>query len=132
MVLPRNYADAANWSELQIGYRVHGLSGESLVSRRPGAWDPEWWAFATNYFADPFFVDRREADAGFPVRFANVGAGRWSPILVADSAAEFIDWLERIAPLESQREAAASFIEAELPSNAFWDEVASTYRGDDE
>lgn len=36
MVLPWNYADVGNWSELQIGYRVHGLSGESLVSERPG------------------------------------------------------------------------------------------------
>ena len=132
MVLPWNYADVGNWSELQIGYRIHGLSGESLVSEQPGDWHPEWWVFATNYFADPFIVDLRESHAGFPVRFASVGAGRWAPILVADSAAEFIGWLERLAQIESQPDAAASFIEAELPRNGFWDEVAATYREDDE
>lgn len=84
--------------------------------------------FATNYFADPFIVDLRESDAGFPVRFASVGAGRWGPILVADSAALFNGWLESLAQIESRSDAAASFIEAELPRNGFWDEVAATYR----
>lgn len=132
LVLPWKYADAANWSKLQIGYRVRGRSGESLVSETPGAWHPDWWVFTANYFADPFFVDLREADAGFPVRYASAGAGRWTPILVAESAAEFVGWLKHIASLESDSDAAARFVETELPRNEFWNEVAATYREDDE
>ncbi|WP_433677225.1 hypothetical protein [Microbacterium gorillae] len=132
LVLPGTYADAANWSALQRGYRVHGLSGESLVSDRAGEWHPDWWVFATNYFADPFFVDLRDADAGFPVRFASAGAGRWTPILVADSVSEFSGWLEHIAALESEPHTAGRYVEMELPDNEFWEEVAATYREDDE
>ena len=76
LVLPWTYAAAEAWTPFQLGYRVHGNTGDPLVSETDGGWQPDWWVIAANYFADPFFIDLREDAEGFPVRYAAHGAGR--------------------------------------------------------
>jgi hypothetical protein len=132
MVLPWHFATIDDWSMVQIGYRVHGITGESLVSTDEGGWHPDWWVFASNYFADPFFIDLRDGGAGFPILFAHHGAGRWDAIRVADSAAQFEGWLRALDGLAAQPQQAAEFVELHMPRNELWAEVATGFREQDE
>ncbi|MCP2040806.1 hypothetical protein L1281_001396 [Neisseria sp. HSC-16F19] len=97
MVLPDRYATATDFAaDMQEGYRHNSRSGQDLTSAAPGGWHPEWWVVAANYFADPFFVDIREAAQGLPVYFAFHGAGKWMPLPVASGLAEFNTLLNEI------------------------------------
>ena len=125
MVLPWHFATIDDWSTVQVGYRVHGVAGESLVSTGEGGWHPDWWVFASNYFTDPFFIDLRDAESGFPILFAQHGAGRWDAIRVADSAAQFESWLRVLGDLATQPQKATEFVELHMPRNEFWTEVAT-------
>ncbi|MFC4256153.1 hypothetical protein GRI97_11510 [Altererythrobacter xixiisoli] len=89
LVLPYHYPAIDELAAFQIGYRSHGLTGESLVSCEDGGWQPGWLVIAQNYFGDPFFIDTGEGAAGFPVHYAPHGAGRWDAITVAPSCREF-------------------------------------------
>lgn len=132
MVLPTRFADPGDWSELQLGYRVDARTGASLVGTGEGAWRPDWWVIATNGFADPFFVDLAEIAEGYPIHFAPHGAGAWTPMVVAESPAAFADAVRRITALASRPLEAATFVESNLPANAYWEEVAETLRESDE
>lgn len=89
MVLPWHYPAADDLAAVQIGYRVHGNTGASLVSYETGAWQPGWWVIAQNYFGDPFFIDMGEQMSGFPVYYALHGAGRWDVVTLAPSCRAF-------------------------------------------
>ncbi|MGC3953079.1 MAG: hypothetical protein QM804_02300 [Propionicimonas sp.] len=130
LVLPWSYAAAEDWTPFQLGYRVHGNTGDPLVSETDGDWQPDWWVIAANYFADPFFIDLREDAEGFPVRYAPHGAGRWDAQVVAGSVAEFAAWLRTLAELSDRPLEAARFAETCLPYSEFWAEVAESYRED--
>lgn len=132
MALPWNFAAVDDWTTMQIGYRVHGVTGERLVSTDEGGWHPDWWVFASNYFADPFLIDLRDGESGFPVLFAHHGAGRWDAIRIADSAAQFEGWLRALGDLAAQPQQAAEFVELHMPRNEFWAEVATGFREEDE
>ena len=73
--LPEDYPQLNELQAYQEGYRW--LTGESLVSTKPGDWQPGWYVIARNYFDDPFFIDINEQTTGFPVHFALHGTGRW-------------------------------------------------------
>ena len=124
VMLPSRFAPASDWSAFQRGYRTDGASP---MSETPGTWHPQWWAFASNYSSDPFFIDVREKSAGFPVRFAFIAAGSWQPIVVADSAAEFFEWLEELAALADRPSDAADLVARQLPPSEFRDEVVSGF-----
>lgn len=87
--LPNRYAAMADFAgDMQEGYRHNSRKGQDFTAASPGAWQPDWWVVAANYFADPFFVDMREAAQGLPVYFAFHGAAR------QEDAAALADWLE--------------------------------------
>ena len=77
--LPQWYPEPGGIDAFQVGYRSNGNTGEDLSSEAPGQWHPAWLAVAANYFRDPYFIDLREADAGYPVWWAPASAGRWTP-----------------------------------------------------
>ena len=89
--------DNANIKYEYIGYLPDVYADEScLVSQNAGGWRDEWRAFALNAMDDPFFVDITQGDIGFPVYFSWHGAGKWTPIKVADTLAHFGQVLKTI------------------------------------
>jgi hypothetical protein len=115
LCLPQQYPDVNNFNAFQVGYRFHGNTAASLVSEQPGAFQPGWYVICSNYFGDPFYVDIHASAVGFPVYFSWHGAGQWTPVLIADTLAEFKEQLELL-------KAGGDF--AFDLTNEFWKEVA--------
>jgi len=121
---PNHYADINNFSKIQEGYRFNPLTGECLISNKPGDWHNEWYVFAVNDMDDPFYIDFSQEDISFPVYFSWHGAGKWKPIKVADTLEQF----ERILKIIKDNETNLPFdlnslpLEADL-NNEFWNEV---------
>ncbi|MGF7146434.1 ribosomal protein L7/L12 [Sphingomonas zeicaulis] len=129
LALPQRYPEAVGLADLQIGYRVHGITGESLVSTKPGAWQPGWIVIAANEFADPFFIDAADATDAFPVHYAPHGAGRWQPVCVAPTLRRFTQILATLRDLEDEDDRALRFIADETdPANPLWREVLQSRR----
>jgi len=73
---------------LQVGYAVHGLTGEDLTTG-PNAWHSAWLVIGTDDLTgDPYFVDL--ARPSFPVFTAMHGAGRWDAQRVSRSLKGFL------------------------------------------
>ncbi len=124
MALPFFYPLIQQLESFQIGFRQHGLSGESLISSSEGDWQPSWYAIARNQFDDPFFIDIDKGSQGFPVYYAAHGPGRWDALQVAPSIGHFRQLLAALILLADDDTAAAQYIKAETDaSNKLWIEV---------
>jgi hypothetical protein len=122
--LPQWYPEPGGIDAFQVGYRSHGHTGEDLSSEAPGQWHPAWLAVAANYFRDPYFIDLREADAGYPVWWAPASAGRWTPSPVAASIERFGALLQALAALGDDPGAMLARIEREPGTEgAPWREI---------
>ncbi|AZC20262.1 hypothetical protein [Pseudomonas sp. CMR5c] len=122
--LPDSYPTLGEWARFQIGYRSHGLTGESLVASTCGAWQPGWYVIARNYFDDPFFIDIHEQAAGFPVYFARHGAGHWEATMIAPSLQGFAQLLSALHDLAPASPQALHLIENETDlALELWREV---------
>jgi hypothetical protein len=122
--LPQWYPEPGGIDAFQVGYRSHGHTGEDLSSEAPGQWHPAWLAVAANYFRDPYFIDLREADAGYPVWWAPASAGRWTPSPVAASIERFGALLQSLAALGDDPGAMLARIEREPGTEgAPWREI---------
>jgi hypothetical protein len=129
MALPFHYPGLQELEGWQNGFRVHGLTRESLVSTAPGAWQPGWYVVALNGFDDPFFIDIGEQAQGFPVYHAPHGAGRWDALPVAPGVQRFVQMLSALHSLADDDAGAMRYIEAEADlANALWLEVHETRR----
>jgi hypothetical protein len=74
--------------ERQLGY-ARASDGRDLTGRADGQWRASWLVFGNEEgLGDPIFVDL--SDAAFPVFTAAHGMGAWSPTLVAESFAKFV------------------------------------------
>ncbi|MBL8298101.1 MAG: hypothetical protein JNN30_07075 [Rhodanobacteraceae bacterium] len=123
MALPFHYPRLGQLDAWQSGFRRHGLTGESLVSAAPGAWQPGWYVIALNGFDDPFFIDAGEQGLGFPVYYAPHGAGRWDAQRVAQDIDRFAQMLTVLRDLADDA-AVLRYIETEAGlSQALWREV---------
>lgn len=120
MTLPCRYPEARELDAWQVGFRTHGRTGESLVSRAPGAWQQNWYVIAINGADDPFFIDIGEESSGFPVYHAPHGAGRWEKTLVAPSLRRFGELLSSLTQLAGDHAKVARFIETETDNSGFW------------
>ena len=76
--LPQFYPDLKSFDNFQIGYKVHGLTGENLTGKKEGDFKESWFVICSNYSDDPFIVDFLEEDKNFPVYFAFHGCGNWT------------------------------------------------------
>ncbi|MBF5005240.1 hypothetical protein [Diaphorobacter caeni] len=124
MALPFHYGAPDDWQRLQVGFRVHGITGQDLTGNVPGAWQPGWHVIALNGFDDPFFIDLGEASAGFPVYFAPIGVGRWNAVPAAPDLERFSAMLQTLAALGDDDAAALAFIEPfATADNTLWSEV---------
>lgn len=122
--LPQWYPEPGGIDAFQVGYRSNGNTGEDLSSEAPGQWHPAWLAVAANYFRDPYFIDLREADAGYPVWWAPASAGRWTPSPVAASIERFGALLQALAALGDDPGAMLARIEREPGTEgAPWREI---------
>ena len=124
LTLPVHYPKLAEIAGLQSGFRSHGLTGQLLVSSRPGDWQPDWLVVALNGMDDPFFVDLREEASGFPVYYAPRGAGRWDAVRAAESLRRFTSLLTDLREVEDDDARAMQRIATEADvTNPLWSEV---------
>ncbi|MCY4780344.1 hypothetical protein ORI89_11835 [Sphingobacterium sp. UT-1RO-CII-1] len=122
--LPEYYPEPGQVLAFQAGYAFNAVSGESLQGGREEDFKESWLVVAANYFADPFFIDFNEAEEGFPVYFAFHGAGRWTPIKVADTIAGFQERLRIIFDNKFDQAYLLDFVrDIGCEGNAFWEEV---------
>ena len=129
MALPSSYPKLHELEAWQVGFRSHGLTDESLVSTRPGAWQPGWYVIALNGFDDPFFIDIAQKAAGFPIYYAPHGAGRWDVTIVAPCIQHFSQILLALRKMEGDDAQALQFIETETDAtNTLWREVCEARR----
>lgn len=129
MPLPCHYPRPDDWDGWQIGFRRHGLTGESLVGTAPGAWQPGWYVIALNGFDDPFFIDLDEEAQGFPVYYAPHGAGRWDAERVSPSLHRFTEILAALRDIGADETSAQDYIEREVGlAGELWREVLEHYR----
>lgn len=122
--LPEYYPKPEQIFAFQAGYAFNAVSGERLWGEKEGDFKESWLVVAANYFADPFFIDFNEAKEGFPVYFAFHGAGRWTPIKVADSIAGFQERLRIIFENKFDQAYLLDFLQGiGCAGNVFWEEV---------
>jgi hypothetical protein len=116
--LPQCYADGDDVAAFQDAFRDDR------------GWLESWCALGHNHQAEPFFVDCDEAP-DFPVYFAYRGSGRWDPVAVADTLADFAYLLGRLQDLEADPREAAQWLEAKVDlDNEVWGDIWSFYTGD--
>lgn len=128
MSLPFHYPALDDLEGWQSGFRRHGITGESLVSRDPGAWQPGWYVIALNGFDDPFFIDI-EGPRDFPVYYAPHGAGRWDATQAAPSIGHFSHMLSVLRDFANDDAGALRHLEAEVdPTNLLWREIYESRR----
>lgn len=133
MALPFHYPRLEEWAGWQSCFRFHGITGESLVAAAPGEWQPGWYVIALNGFDDPFFVDLGEAEQGYPVYYAPIGAGRWDAQTVAPSLQRLSELLAALRELIDDDAAACRFIEAHTDTRTkLWREVLDDRQSGDE
>jgi ribosomal protein L7/L12 len=124
LALPTHYPELHEIGAWQVSFRSHGSTGESLVSRASGDWQPGWYVIALNGFDDPFFIDIDERSAGFPVYYAAHGAERWDAVIVAASLERFGQLLSALNDVKDNDERLLKLIETEADmTNALWSEV---------
>ncbi|MFP3833768.1 hypothetical protein [Chryseobacterium sp. SIMBA_028] len=124
LCLPENYPEVEDILAFQEGYAFSSVVSEKLIGEKAGDFKESWLVIASNYFADPFFVDFNDAQENFPVYFAFHGAGKWTPIKVTDRINEFQEILNKIFENRFDRNYLDSFLkELTISGNEFWDEV---------
>jgi len=130
--LPHFYPEINKFDDFQIGYKVHGNTGEKITGENQGDFKENWIVICSGYSNDPFFIDLDEEKEHFPVYFAWHGAGNWKPIRISKNITEFRNQLEIMKIIEkSDENAQDKIIENFDLSNEFWLEVYNEYEEDE-
>lgn len=125
--LPENYPTLENSFDFQDGYAYNSVNNTFLYGQKEGDFKESWLVIATNYFADPFFIDFDESAQNFPVYFAYHGAGKWEPIKIANSIDAFQQKLKAIHQNRFNKEELIKILDIEENSkNEFWNEVVES------
>lgn len=131
--LPHFYPTLNSFEDFQIGYKIHGRTGESITGNEKGHFKQEWYVICSGYADDPFFIDITEVDQGFPVYFAWHGTGKWTPIQVTENLTSFSDKLEVLKELEANSDNIQQDFEKLFDLNhEFWKEVYHSYEKEEE
>ncbi len=126
--LPHFYPEINKFEDFQIGYKVHGNTGEKITGENEGDFKESWYVICSGYSNDPFFIDMNEEKENFPVYFAWHGAGSWNPIKVSKNIIEFGNQLEILKNIELSDENAQDKIKEKFDlNNEFWLEVYNEY-----
>ncbi|MEN5380019.1 SMI1/KNR4 family protein [Sphingobacterium kitahiroshimense] len=124
LCLPENFPVVDQLLAFQDGYAFNTVASKSLIGEKEGDFKESWLVIASNYFADPFFIDFNDSEENFPVYFAFHGTGKWKPIKVANSVDTFQNVLRTIFELRYDKNGLLSLLtEFSISGNEFWDEV---------
>jgi hypothetical protein len=88
-----NFFPADKLEDSQVGYSFDPR-GNSLMTGKNGAWQPNWIVIAQDETGDPLFVDTDTP--GLRVLTAAHGMGSWEAEPIADSLSSFADILARL------------------------------------
>lgn len=133
LALPENYASAEHIYYFQDGYHYNSVENKVLTDDVPGGFKPDWVVLASNYFADPFFIDLSEAKNDFPVYFAYHGQGDWKPIQVAESLKAFQKVLNDIQNLRADKTSLIDYCNENIDlGNPLWKEVYTSIEEEEE
>ncbi|REC60186.1 hypothetical protein DRF65_22015 [Chryseobacterium pennae] len=133
LALPENYTSAEHIYYFQDGYHYNSVENKDLTSDAPGEFKSDWIVLASNYFADPFFIDLNEAKDDFPVYFAYHGQGVWEPVKIAESLSTFQEILQEIQNLRFDKEALIQYFDENIDlENPLWKEVYTSIEEEEE
>ncbi|WP_160137828.1 hypothetical protein [Chryseobacterium sp. c4a] len=133
LALPENYASAEYIYYFQDGYLYNSVENKMLTGNASGEFRSSWLVLASNYYADPFFIDLDEFTDGFPVYFAYHGQGSWEPIQVAESLHIFQEILDQIQKLRSDKERLIHYFDENIDlENPLWKEVYTNIEEEDD
>lgn len=133
LALPENYASVETIYYFQDGYHYNSVENKILTGEASGEFKPSWIVLASNYFADPFFIDLNEAKEEFPVYFAYHGQGKWEPIKVAENLTAFQKILHQIQSLRFDKEGLIDYFDENIDlENPLWEEVYTSIEGEDD
>ncbi len=121
--LPHFYPKTSSLQDIedfQNGYKINNHTGEKLTEIKKGDFLEEWFVICSAYQDDPFFINIKEKEQGFPVYFAWHGMGKWVPMKVANSILEFETQLKL---LKSTNNIKSVLKEKFDLSNDFWKEA---------
>lgn len=126
--LPHYYPDLNNFNDFQIGYKIHGKTGEKVSGENEGDFRESWYVICSGYANDPFFIDINEKNESFTVYFAWHGAGNWTPIKVSENISDFSHQIELLKKIEWSEENIQDKIKEKFDlNNEFWMEVYNEY-----
>ncbi|MFC5046542.1 SMI1/KNR4 family protein [Aquimarina hainanensis] len=126
--LPHFYPEPDTLNDFQIGYKIHGNTGEKITGENAGDFRESWYVICSGYSNDPFFIDMNEKNENFPVYFAWHGAGSWHPIKVSKTISEFGNQLEILKKIELSDKNVQDKIKEKFDlNNEFWLEVYNEY-----
>ncbi|WP_185269432.1 SMI1/KNR4 family protein [Chryseobacterium bernardetii] len=133
LALPESYASAEHIYSFQDGYHYNSAENKLLAGNAPGEFQSSWIVLASNYFADPFFIDLNEDEADFPVYFAYHGQGNWAPIKVAESLSIFQKILQEIQNLRWDKAELIEYFDENIDlENPLWKEVYENIEDEEE
>lgn len=134
--MPQFYPKAGDIVSFQDGYKYNSNTGEDITGVDEGDFHPNWYVICGGYAQDPFWIDITEEGKGFPVYFGEHGAGRWEPLLAANTLQEFeecIQYMNYLVDLEETREVIEPLFNARFDRiNPFWELVWSEFSFDEE
>lgn len=127
ILLPWHYPKTDEWELFQSGFRYHGISGKDLTSAEEGKWQPGWHVVALNGMDDPFFIDFDEEASGFPVYYAQHGAGRWDAIALGFNIVSLDHFLGQMENAGKDKTACLQLVDLFTDiRNPFWSELYTT------
>lgn len=131
--LPQFYPESKSVETFQTGYKIHGLTGESLTGEKEGDFKESWYVICSNYSSDPFIVDFLEEDKGFPVYFAFHGCGSWTPIKITETIESFSCYITEIKEIEKNKAEILNYLEHNFDlNNEFWKDVHDEFLNKEE
>lgn len=134
--MPQFYPQHGDIEGFQDGYKYNSVEGKDITGTKEGDFHPNWYVICGGYAQDPYWIDITEEEKGFPVYFAEHGAGRWEPLLVADSLGEFEECVKYMIYLTeselSKEEIERLYNERFDLDSPFWELVWSEFSFDEE
>jgi hypothetical protein len=95
-----NFLEADTLEASQVGYSFDP-KGNSLMTGKQGAWQPNWIVIASDETGDPIFIDTDTPE--LRILTAAHGMGSWDPEPIADSLKSFADVLGQLRLLATGR-----------------------------
>ncbi|KXX70474.1 SMI1/KNR4 family protein [Flammeovirga sp. SJP92] len=102
-ILPHNYPKGIEngFDFFQDGYRYNGVTKESFVGK---SWEEDLYVICSNYYSDPYVINIREKDDGYPVYYCEHGSGKWAFRKVFNSIETFLNFIKSVPRYDIETE----------------------------